>query len=292
MKVRRALLFVPGDDRHKIEKAAKLGADSVIMDLEDGVAFSHKEMGREVVAGALREVDFGHSERLIRINPVSRGGLFTEDILQTVAAQPDGYVLPKVESAEQIQEVAQVLTEAEYDYPGSEIILLAIIETARGVVNLREIVLNSGPRLRGLIFGAEDLVGDLGAVRTPDGWEVFYARSAVVTHASALGLQAIDTVYVHYENIDGLVAEAEQARYMGFTGKLAIHPGQVKPIQDVFTPDEEEIGRAKRLINAYQTAQSEDMGVFVMDGKMVDMPMVRAAEQVLARARAAGITVE
>lgn len=288
MKVRRALLFVPGDDRRKIEKAAGLGADSVIMDLEDGVAFSHKEVAREVVTSALREVDFGKSERLIRTNPVSRSGFFTDDILQTIAAQPDGYVLPKVESAQQIQEVSQLLTEAEYEYPGSSIHLLAIIETARGIINLREIVMDSGPRLRGLIFGAEDFASDLGAVRTPDGWEVFYARSAVVTHASASSLEAIDTVYVRYQNIDGLVVEAEQARYMGFSGKLAIHPGQVRPIQEVFTPSEEEIEQAKRLITEYQAAQAASIGVFVMDGKMVDMPMVRAAERVLARARAAG----
>lgn len=291
MKIRRALLFMPGDDRHKIEKAASLSVDSVIMDLEDGVAYQHKAEARQVTATALREVDFGTSERLVRINPVRAGGFYREDIWRTVNAQPDGYVLPKVESTRQIEEVSELLTQAEYEnnLPSGAIRLLAIIETALGVVNLREIISEADPRLDALVFGAEDLAADLGAVRTPDGWEVFYGRSAVVLHARAIGIQAIDSPYVHYQNIDGLVAETEQAQYMGYTGKLAIHPGQVAPIQEVFTPTAAEIEQAKRLIDAHTHAQAAGHGVFVVDGKMIDMPMIRSAEHILARARVAGI---
>ncbi len=291
MKIRRALLFMPGDDRHKIEKAASLAVDSVIMDLEDGVAFQHKAEARQVTATALREVDFGTSERLVRINPVRQGGIYRDDIWQTVTAQPDGYVLPKVESTRQIEEVSELLTQAEYEnnLPSGAIRLLAIIETALGVVNLREIISEADPRLDALVFGAEDLAADLGAIRTPDGWEVFYGRSAVVLHAKAIGIQAIDSPYVHYQNIDGLIAETEQAQYMGYTGKLAIHPGQVAPIQQVFTPTTEEIEQAQRLINAHTHAQAAGNGVFVVDGKMIDMPMIRSAEHILARARAARV---
>jgi citrate lyase beta subunit len=292
MRIRRALLFMPGDDRHKIEKAAGLGVDSVIMDLEDGVALNRKEAARETISTALHEVDFGRTERLIRINSVSTSH-YVDDLRHTIEAHPDGYMLPKVESAGQVREVSQWLgdAEAKYGWPENSIGLLAIVETARGILNLREIA-ESDPRLVALIFGAEDLAGDLGAKRTPDGWEVFYARGAVVLHAKAYNLQAIDTVHIDLQDLDGLVRQMEQALNMGYTGKLAIHPRQVVPIQRVFTPSTEEIEHAKRLIDAHIAHQNAGTGAFQLDGKMVDMPIVRAAETVLARARAAGIEVE
>lgn len=288
---RRALLFMPGDDRRKIEKAASLNVDSIIMDLEDGVAFSQKQAARTGIATALREIDFGQTEKLVRINPVSAGGLHIDDLAETLIGQPAGYVLPKVESAQQIAEIDQRLTQAEQDngWPANSIKLLALIETARGVVNLRDITTTPPARLDALIFGAEDLAGDIGAKRSPAGWEVFYGRSAVVIHTKAAGLQAIDTVYVHLDDLTGLVADAEQAVNMGFTGKLAIHPRQVVPLQQVFSPTAEEIERAKHLINTYQQHQAAGAGVFVVDGQMIDMPMIRAAETILARA---GLTQE
>lgn len=293
MVIRRALLFMPGDSRRKIEKGAAMSVDSIIMDLEDGVALNNKPAARQIIAAALQEVDFGHTERLVRINPVG-GSLFAEDIAQTVSARPAGYVLPKVESAEQIQIVSAQLAAAEnqFKWPPHSITLLAIIETALGVVALREIA-ESDPRLSGLIFGAEDLAGDIGALRTLESWEVFYARSAVVIHAKAFGLQAIDTLVTDLTLDDvALVAEAQQSVALGFTGKLAIHPRQVAPIQQAFTPSTEQIAQAQRLIQAHDAQQAVGTGVFELDGKMVDMPMVRAAEAVLERARVAGIAVD
>jgi citrate lyase beta subunit len=283
---------MPGDDRHKIETGAAMNVDSIIMDLEDGVALNRKEAARATISAALREVDFGRTERLVRINPVTTG-LHAEDLNATIEAHPDGYVLPKVESREHIAEVSVFLRDAEarHSWPENSIALLAIVETARGAINLRDIA-ESDPRLSALIFGAEDLAGDLGAKRTPDGWEVFYARSAVVIHAKACGLQAIDTVHVDLRDLDSLVAQTEQALYMGYTGKLAIHPRQVDPIQRIFTPSEEEIQQAKRLIDAHHLHQQQGTGAFQLDGKMVDMPIIRAAEAVLARARAAGTQVD
>jgi len=283
---------MPGDDRRKIETGAAMNVDSIIMDLEDGVALNRKPAARETISRALREVDFGRTERLVRTNPVG-SGFFLDDLRHTIETHPDGYVIPKVESAEQVQEVSRRLADAEktYGWPVNSIALLALVETARGVVNLRDIAA-SDLRLSALIFGAEDLAGDLGATRTSDGWEVFYARSAVVLHAKAFGLQAVDTVYVDLKDLDGLVAQTEQALYMGYTGKLAVHPRQVDPIQRIFTPGEEEIRQAKRLIDAHDAHQQAGTGAFEMDGRMVDMPAIRAAESVLARARAAGIAVD
>jgi citrate lyase beta subunit len=294
-RIRRALLFMPGDDRHKIEKGAALGVDSVIMDLEDGVALDQKQNARAVTLAALREVAFGQTERLVRINPVAdEHPLWESDLIGTIEGNPDGYVLPKVENAAQVQRVAEFLTNAErrYGWLYGSIKLLAIIETAQGVINLKEIT-GSDSRLAALIFGAEDLAGDIGATRTPDGWEVFYARSAVVIHAAARNLQAIDTPFVNLSAEDSqLIAEAEQAHYMGYSGKLAVHPRQVAPIQRIFTPGAVQIQHAKRLVEAHKAHQAAGQGVFVLDGKMVDMPMVRAAKNVLARARAAGIDVD
>jgi citrate lyase beta subunit len=142
--------------------------------------------------------------------------------------------------------------------------------------------------VQALIFGAEDLAGDVGAQRTKEGWEIFYARSAVVTHAAAFGLQAIDLVNIDFHDLDRLREEALQGARMGYTGKQVIHPNQVKPVQEAFTPDDESITQAVRLMKAYEDHQNVGKGAFALDGKMIDAPIVRAAEQILARAQAAG----
>jgi citrate lyase beta subunit len=287
-RVRRALLFTPGDDLKKIGKAANTGVDSVILDLEDGVALNRKSEARKTIAEALRTLNFGRSERLIRINAVG-SGLESDDLTMTLPAHPHGYVIPKVEHPEQIAWVSERISPFDrYEsWERGSIRLLALIETAAGVVNLRAIA-SADRRLDALIFGAEDLVGSLGAVRTREGWEVFYARSAVVTHAAAFDLQAIDTVFVDFNDLDGLRADTEQAIRMGYTGKLAIHPAQIEAITQAFEPSESAIDYAERLIAAHEEHQASGTGAFDFDGKMVDMPMIRAAQRVLDRARAAG----
>jgi citrate lyase beta subunit len=279
---------MPGDDLHKIKKAITLGVDCICMDLEDGVAFNRKVAARQTIAEALQTLDFGRSERLVRINPV--GSSFIEDDLRAaLPARPDGLVIPKVGGAAHLQWVSQRVAEVEREngWPEGEIVLLALIETALGVVNLAEIS-RFGSRLQALIFGAEDLAGDIGATRTEQGWEVFYARSAVVTYAAAFGLQAFDIVFMDLHNTDRLRSEARQAAQMAYSGKQIIHPNQVAPVQDTFTPSDEAITNAQRVVDASQEHQKAGVGAFALDGKMIDAPVVRAAEWVLARARAAG----
>lgn len=293
-RMRRALLFMPGDSRRKIEKGAGLGVDSIIMDLEDAIALNQKEKARQSVAQALREVDFGQTEKLVRTNMIVQGWLYLPDILETVEALPDGYVLPKIETPDQIAHVASILTEAERDIglPQQTFKMLAIIETAKGIINLREIA-QASPRLDALIFGAEDLAGDIGATRTPQGWEVFYARSAVVMHARAFGLQAIDTVFIDLTaSEEAIITETTRALEMGYTGKLAIHPRQVAPMQSVFTPTPQAVAQARRLIEAFNAQQSQGTGVFEYEGKMIDMPMVRSAMSIVDRARACGMILD
>jgi citrate lyase beta subunit len=155
------------------------------------------------------------------------------------------------------------------------------------VVNLRDIAAVSD-RLDALIFGAEDLAGDIGATRTKAGWEAFYARSAVVTHAAAFGLQAIDTLVIDFNDKAALIEDARLGAPLGFSGKLAIHPKQVDVIQAIFTPSDEQIAYAQRLIQAHAEQQAQGIGAFAFEGKMIDRPAVRAAQQVIDKARAAG----
>ena len=280
-RARRALLFVPGDDARKSARAAASGADAIILDLEDGVAADRKAAARETAASSLQSLDFGSSERLVRINPID-SGLEVADVDAVLSALPDGFVIPKVETAEQVR-VAARLTAA------SGAPLLALIETAKGVVNLREIAA-ADPRLEALLFGAEDLVGSIGAVRTPDGGEVAWSQGALVVTAAAYSLHAIDTVFVDLRDEEGLRRESLRAARMGYSGKMAIHPRQLPVIAEAFTPTATEIASARRLIEAHAAHQAAGAGVFALDGRMVDFPMVRAAERLLARARAAGKT--
>ncbi len=288
MHARRALLYMPGDDMHKIEKAISLGVDCICMDIEDGVAYNRKEWARRTIGEALNTHNFGRAERLVRINPVG-SGLEEDDLRAVLPAHPDGLVLPKVGDAEYVRwvsgQIAQV--ERERGWPEGGIALLALIETARGVVNLKEIA-GADPRLQALIFGAEDLAGDMGLVRTRGGQEVLYPRSATAIHAAAFGLQAIDIVFMDLKNMVELKVEAMQGAQMGYTGKQVIHPNQVGPVQEAFTPSDEAIAHARRVVVAAEEHQKTGVGAFTLDGKMVDAPVVKTAQWVLERARAAG----
>jgi len=289
MHSRRALLYVPGDDRHKIEKAAALGVDCICMDMEDGVALSRKAQARTTIARALQEVSFGQSERLARINGVGSG--FEKDDLQTVLPyRPDGVVIPKLEEARQIQWASDLIEAAELQngWPLNSIRLLVDVETARGILNVREIA--SHPRLDALIFGGEDFAASVGATRTPEAVELLYARESVLTAAAAFGLQAIDMVAIDFKDLETLRREAEFGAGLGFTGKQIIHPAQVEPVQSAFTPGTGAIAHARRVVEGFEASKKENRGAFSLDGKMIDMPLVKNAEKVLERARAAGRT--
>ena len=288
MPARRALLYMPGDDMHKIRKGASLGVDCMCMDLEDGVALNRKQAARETVAEALQSLDFGRTEYLVRINPVG-SGMEAGDLAAVLPHRPMGIVVPKTESGDALRWVSARIAaaEAEHGWPAGGIRLIAIVETALGVVNLREIAA-ADDRLDALVFGSEDFAGSVGAVRTPEAREVFYARCAVLTHAAAFGRQAIDMVCPDFRDLERVRREAEEGARLGFVGKQIIHPAQIAPVQQAFTPGEESIAAALRLVQAFEAHQAGGTGAFAVDGAMVDAPMVKAAQQILARARAAG----
>ncbi len=286
---RRCILYVPGNDTRKIEKARTLGADSVCLDLEDGVAHARKQEARQVLQQAFRTLDFGKSETLARINAVG-SGLETEDLEAVVPAKPAAIVVPKVRDAAHLKWVsAQVTTlEAANGIAAGSIGLIGMIENAMGLVNVAQIA-GADARLQAIIFGAEDYAADVGATRTPEGTEVLYARSAIVAACAAYGLQAIDLLFLDFKDAEGLRAEAKRGAQLGYSGMQVIHPNQVPIVQDVFTPNAEAIANAQRVLAAARENLEAGRGAFALDDKMVDMPIIRAAERVLARARAAGL---
>jgi citrate lyase beta subunit len=279
---------MPGDDRRKIEKATTLGVDSVCMDMEDGVAIQQKAEARAVIAQAMRELDFGRSERCIRINSVG-SGFEKYDLAAAVATDPDAVVVPKVENASQVRAISDYIEMYERSARKTlgGIRMLVGVETAKGILNLKEIA-EADRRLEAIIFGAEDYAASIGATRTKDAVEVLYARSALVTACAANDLQAIDMVYINFRDLEGLRAEAEQGARLGFSGKQIIHPNQVAPVQEAFTPSDEAIVYAQRVVDAFSASQKEGRGAFALDGKMIDMPLLKNAQKVLDRAKAAG----
>lgn len=289
MRSRRALLYVPGSDLHKIEKAATLDVDGVILDLEDGVAANRKDDARLIIAQALDTLKFGRSERLVRINPFY-SGLAQDDLEAVLRGKPDTIVVPKVDSPSILAEVDEIITRAEeaMNLAKGSIEVIGIIESAKAFINLPDICAGS-PRLTGLVFGAEDLTADAGMTRTLAGTELLYARSVLALYAAAFNLQAIDMVQTNFSDIERLTTEARQAADLGYTGKQVIHPAQIEAVQKVFTPDEATIEHAQRIITGAAEAAESGRGAFSLDGEMVDLPVIKRAQTILVRARAAGL---
>ena len=287
MHSRRALLYMPGDDWKKITKSLTLGVDCICMDMEDGVAVNRKAEARATIAKALQELDFGKSEKLARINSVG-SGWEKDDIAAVLPHHPDGIVIPKIESLGQIKWGSEIIEAAElrYGWPINSVRMLVGVETAKGILNLREIA--SHPRLDAIIFGGEDFAASVGATRSRDATELLYARQAVVVACAAFSLQAIDIVTIDFKDMEALRAESEFGARLGFSGKQIIHPAQVEPVQTAFTPNEEAIAHAKRIVESFEASQKEGRGAFALDGKMIDMPLLKNARKVLERARAAG----
>ena len=211
------------------------------------------------------------------------------DLVAALATNPDTIVVPKVETAEQVKWVSEHIETYELSSKlniGS-VRLLVGVETAKGIMNLKEIA-EADKRLEAIIFGGEDFAASVGAVRTKAGTEVLYARQAVVTACAANDLQAIDMVFIDFKDEEGLRAEAEEGARFGFSGKQIIHPNQVEVAQEAFTPSDSAIEYAKRIVESFESSQKEGKGAYALDGKMIDMPLLKNAQKVLERARAAG----
>jgi len=280
--VRRSVLFSPGDRPEMMRKAPGTGADVVVFDLEDAVVPERKAGAREAVHDVLTGEFDPDCEVCVRVNPQPR--LAAEDLRVVLRDDPriDAVMLPKVESAADVMGLAGLVAGYDVDLP-----IFALVETARGVLRAEEIA--AADPVTALAFGAEDLAADVGATRPEDGPAMRYAREHVVLAASAAGVDAIDTVYTDIEDADGLAEETAFALGLGYDGKMVVHPAQVAVVNDAFTPSEERIEWARKVLAAREEADEAGRGVFRVDDEMVDAPLIAQAERVMERGRAADV---
>lgn len=276
---RRSVLFAPGDRPELLSKAPETGADAVVFDLEDAVAPGRKREARNAVAEILTDDAFDPDcEVVVRINSLPTGREDLEGVLSP-ETHIDSIMAPKVESADDARTVVEAIGEFGHQLP-----VMTLCESAPGVLAAAEIATVSG--VDALVFGAEDLSADIGATRTREGDEVSYARQHVVLAGSAAGVDVIDTVCTEIEDRDRIRADVAVAVQYGYDGKVAIHPGQVPIFNDAFTPDQEDVEWAERVIAAEEDADADERGVFRVDGEMIDAPLIAQAERILERARA------
>ncbi|OJG69330.1 citrate (Pro-3S)-lyase, beta subunit [Enterococcus moraviensis] len=285
------MMFVPGANASMLRDATLYGADSLMFDLEDAVSLKEKDSARLLVYNALRTFDYSTVETVVRINGLDTVG--RQDVEAMVLAGVDVIRLPKTETAQDIVDVAAVITEMETKYGVSvgTTKMMAAIESAEGVLNAREIA-QASDRLIGIALGAEDYVTNMKTHRYPNGQELFFARSFILHSARAAGIAAIDTVYSDVDNTEGFLAEVELIKQLGFDGKSVINPRQIPLVNSVYEPTEKEIQNAKEVIWGIREAEAKGSGVISVNGKMVDKPIVERAERVIALAIAAKLISE
>ncbi|EDV23849.1 uncharacterized protein TRIADDRAFT_26921 [Trichoplax adhaerens] len=282
---RRAIMYVPGYDDRKANKAATLTIDSIVLDCEDGVAINKKEEARVNIPKLLARTDFGSKDRFIRVN--SRDTGLTEDDVSSILASnnlPDGLLLPKVNSVDDINWFCDLAARnGNLKSLNRPMILGVMVETAIAMLNLKEITSFKSNTfdLQCLIFGADDFLAEIGASKTENAMELMYARQHVILHAKAFGLQAIDMVYNNYKDLIGLQRQAIEGAKMGFTGKQVIHPGQIDIVQESFSPSKEQIEWAKALSIAFEDHQQQGKGAFIFRGQMIDKPLLLQANNIL-----------
>jgi len=284
-RLRRSRIYLPGNRPRMIQKGPGLGADAVILDLEDSVSPEQKDAARFLVTRAIETVNFGQSEVMVRINPISNGGLV--DLSVVLEAGPDSVVVPKCESKEDVLVVEDAINKVN---PKKPVAILPMIETARGILSAFEIA-SASSMIDAITFGGEDFTQDIGATRTKAGKEIFWGRSLVVIAAKAAGVQALDTVFSDTKDEEGLRRDTIEIKEMGFDGRAAIHPAQIEVIHECFTPTEQEMQHAANVLFAAELARHEGSGVAVVRGKMVDKPIIERAEKMIRFAERLQVTV-
>jgi len=287
--LRRSFLYVPGSEERKLAKAAGLGADAVILDLEDSVAPERKTEARERILGLLQANPNPAVEWLVRVNALASPH-FEADVLCGVRSNPDALVVAKVDGPEAVREIDRRLAVAERGAgrPVGRLKLFAMIESARAVLNAYAIA-TASERVAGLILGHVDLSLDLGLTPGPASQgTIHHARCQLVLAARAARVDAVDAIYLNIQDHDGFRAEAVQAAGMGFAGKQVIHPAQIPILHAAFTPSPERVRRAERILGAWTQAEAEGKGVAVLDGELLEPPVIAMERLVLERAQRAG----
>jgi citrate lyase subunit beta / citryl-CoA lyase len=272
----RSLLFAPAARADLVGKLPRAGADAVCLDCEDGTAPSRKAEAREVARTLGAELAAAGEQVWVRVNGADTGW-FADDVAEAIPVGAAGVVLPVVERLEQLDRAGEALAAAGH----RGLPVLAGLETARGVVDARTLL--EYPAVAAAYFGAEDLIADLGGVRTPGNAEVAHARAAVALAARVAGVPVLDQVTTDFRDADRFTREAHEARAMGYTGKMCIHPAQVALASAAFTPTGDEVAAARRVVEAAEAGAAAGEGVVVVDGRMVDGPLIAQARRVLAQ---------
>ncbi len=286
---RRSTLFMPGNNPGMLQSATVFGADSIILDLEDAVSISEKDSARILVRDAIKNLDYSEVEVIVRINATTTEMAF-QDIDAIARVKPDALMIPKA-TENDMKTVDEILTkiEKEEGFEKNSIKLIPIAETAYGLENIYEII-KSSKRTVAVLLGGEDLTADMGIKRTKEGTEIFYARNKVAVACRAAKVDYIDTPFTDVNDKEGLVKDTKLAKGFGATGKSAINPRQVDDINKVFAPSTEEIRYAKRVLKGVEEAEKEGKGVFAIDGKMVDAPVINRAKTVIEKANLLGLS--
>jgi citrate lyase subunit beta / citryl-CoA lyase len=285
-RLRRSRLYLPGSEPKYYINAALHGPDAIILDLEDSVHRGEKDAARVLVRNTLRAVDFGPCERMVRINQLPLG---LDDLAEIVGESPDLILIPKVEEPEQVREVDRMIAEIKQRTGMIRPIwVMPILESALGIENAFAVA-TASENVAALTIGLEDYTADLGVVKTAEGHESQYARSRVVNAARAAGVQAIDSVFSDVADMDGLRRWGEASRAAGFEGMGCIHPGQIRVIHEAFRPSEAEIEKARKVVAAFEEAQSKGLAVASLGSKMIDPPVVQRALKLVDRAKSMGV---
>ena len=293
-RLRRAVHFVPGANEKMLNKSLTLAADSLVLDLEDAVTPNNKDSARETVTDWLKNVGFGRQERMVRMNPLDTPW-GVHDLEMTMQGRPDSYLVPKVRTKDDLFKIDAILTrmEKQLDYASGEVKLVVLAtETPEGLLNIKDF--GACPRVDALSWGAEDLSAAIGARRNRDEagqfLEVFrYARIMTLLAATAAGVQPLDTVFVDIRDSEGFQRDCVEGAWMGFTGKITIHPNQIDTVNTVFSPSAEEIAESQELLAAFEENEKVGKMAFSFKGQMVDVPHLIRVRTILERAKHAGL---
>ncbi|NHK31112.1 MAG: citrate lyase subunit beta [Asgard group archaeon] len=284
-QLRRTRLYIPGNNPAMIQNASIYGADSLIFDLEDSIPISEKDAARHLVRNAIQELNFINIEVTVRINGIDTE-YYLKDLEAIIPAKPNGILVPKTETLAKLKQIDKDISriEKENNLPNRKIMLMPIIESALGVLNVEQIA--KAPRVVAIGLGGEDLIADIRAKQSKENRTLDYIKSKIILVCAANKIQAIDTVFIDINDPDGLFHVTLKAIEMGFQGKSIIHPSQIEPVHEAFTPTDDEIEKAERIVKAYKESIKQGMGAISVDGRMIDLPVVIQAEKVLQRAKA------
>lgn len=288
-RLMRTSIYTGGTSPVKMIQAAFYHEDCIVYDLEDSVSEGEKDAARFLIYNLIKYQRPEHKYVIVRVNGIYSREI-DEDLEAMVRARPDALRIPKVEYAREIQALDNKITaiEEKAGLPVGGIRLWCNIESYTGVLNAREIA-KASPRIEAMALGAEDFTASMMASRSRAGWEIFYARNAILMACREAGISAQDAVFSDIRDIEGLEQDLEMTRTLGFDGKTCIHPSQIDRVNACFTPGAREIRKAERVLEALEEAKRNHSGVCTLDGGMIDKPMELRAKNILAKARAAGI---